>query len=82
MRHVDRFVWLRSGAKGWWEPSVRAGDEVPAGSRLGVVQDLYGDVVEEVVAPEAGAVLFVTTSPAVVVDGILLGLGAGLSPLS
>ena len=82
MRHVDRFVWLRSGAKGWWESSARAGDEVPAGSRLGVVQDLYGDVVEEIVAPEAGVVLFVTTSPAVSVDGILLGLGAGLSSLS
>jgi predicted deacylase len=82
MRHVDRFVWLRSGVEGWWEPSVRAGEEVAAGSRLGVVQDLYGDVVDEVVASEAGVVLFVTTSPAVTVDGILLGLGAGLSPLS
>jgi predicted deacylase len=81
MRHVDRFIWLRSGAKGWWEPSVRAGDEVPAGSRLGVVRDLYGDVVEEVAAPEDGVLLFVTSSPAVAVDGILLGLGAGLSQL-
>ena len=81
MRHVDRFVWLRSKAKGWWESSVRAGDEVQAGGLLGVVQDSYGDVVDEVVAPEAGVVLFVTTSPAVAVDGILLGLGAGLRGL-
>jgi hypothetical protein len=32
-------------------------------------------------APEAGVPLFVTSSPAVSDDGILLGLGAGISEL-
>ena len=84
MRHVEP---VSSGsatpAEGWWEAEVRAGDEVPAAIPCSVsFSDLYGDVVDEVVAPEAGVVLFVTTSPAVTVDGILLGLGAGLSALS
>ena len=60
---------------------VRAGDEVRAGECLGVVRDLFGDVVEEIAAPEDGVVLFLTTSPAVQADGLLLGLGADIDAL-
>ena len=80
VRHVGRFVWLRSHGEGWWEAAVAAGDEVRAGSPLGVVRNPYGDTVEEIVAPEEGVVLFLTTSPAVAADGLLLGLGADLEP--
>jgi predicted deacylase len=78
MRSVGRFVWLRSTEEGWWEPDVRAGDEVRAGSSLGTVRDLFGDVIERIPAPEDGVVLFLTTSPAVTAEGLLLGLGADL----
>ena len=78
---VDRFLWLRSAKAGWWEPAVQPGDLVASGGELGVVRNLYGDVVEEVVAPEDGVVLFLTSSPAVDFDGLLLGLGAGLQPI-
>jgi len=82
MRHVGRFVWLRSQTAGWWESSVRAGDELAVGSHLGVVRNLYGDVEEEICAPMDGVVLFLTTSPAVAADGLLLGLGADLEPIA
>ena len=81
MRSVGRFVWLRSTEEGWWQPDVRAGDEVRAGSSLGSVRDLFGDVIEPVPAPEDGVVLFLTTSPAVTADGLLLGLGADVALL-
>ena len=81
MRSVARFVWLRSGAAGWWDPAEAAGAEVGAGALLGTVSDLYGDTIEEVRAPESGVLLFVTTSPAVQAQGLLLGLGAGVEPL-
>ena len=81
MRSVGRFVWLRSTEGGWWQPDVRAGDEVRAGSSLGSVRNLFGDVIEPVPAPEDGVVLFLTTSPAVTADGLLLGLGADVAPL-
>jgi predicted deacylase len=80
MRTVERFVWLRSYRGGWWEPAVEAGDEVVAGSTVGVVRDLFGDVIEEVVSPDDGVVLFLTVSPAMPSEGLLLGLGAGLAP--
>ena len=81
MRSVGRFLWLRSTGEGWWEPDVRAGDEVRAGSSLGTVRNLFGDMTERIPAPEDGVVLFLTTSPAITAEGLLLGLGADLAPI-
>ncbi|HEY3685315.1 MAG TPA: succinylglutamate desuccinylase/aspartoacylase family protein [Streptosporangiaceae bacterium] len=66
--------WLRTPVDGWWEPAVATGERVAAGDRLGVVSGLLGGVAHEVVAPVAGVPLFLTSSPAVVEDGLLLGL--------
>ena len=82
MREVGAFDWLRCRGAGWWEAAVPVGAEVAEGDLLGRVEDLYGDVLEEVRAPREGVVLFLTTSAAVANDGLLLGLGAELSPVS
>jgi predicted deacylase len=56
---------------------VRAGDAVAAGQVLGSVSTLDGaDVLETILAPADGVVIFLTSSPAVADDGLLLGLGA------
>ena len=81
MRSASRFVWLRSRSEGWWEPALTAGTQVEPEALLGQVSDLYGDTIEDVRAPESGVLLFVTTSPAVGVEGLLLGLGAGVEPV-
>ena len=70
----SRWVWLRAEHAGWWSSNVHVGDSVTAGSLLGTVRSLDGDARDEVVAPEAGFPLFLTTSPAVADDGLLLGL--------
>ena len=82
MRTVGTFDWLRCREAGWWESAVGAGDEVVEGALLGRVKTLYGDVLEEIHAPRDGVVLFLTTSPAVGADGLLLGLGADLEPVA
>jgi predicted deacylase len=69
--------WLRTPVAGWWEPAVEVGTDVDEGRLLGTVSDLLGGVRHEVRAPEAGVPLFVTTSPAVLADGLLLGLARG-----
>jgi predicted deacylase len=79
MRTVGSFIWLRCKDAGWWESAVGAGDEVGEGALLGRVRNLFGDVLEEIHAPRDGVVLFLTTSPAVAADGLLLGLGADLA---
>jgi uncharacterized protein len=74
---LSRFLWLRCQQGGWWEPAVTAGDRVAAGQLLGTVTNLDGAVVHETVAaPADGVIIFLTSSPAVAGDGLLLGLGA------
>jgi len=74
---LGRFLWLRSVSEGWWEPSVRPGEQVAAGQVLGTVSSLDGaQVLQSVTAPAPGVPMFITSSPAVAADGLLLGLGA------
>jgi predicted deacylase len=75
--HLQRFIWLRCAHAGWWEPAVRPGERVAAGQLLGMITTLDGtEVLQEITAPVAGVPMFVTSSPAVAADGLLLGLGA------
>jgi len=55
---------------------------VSEGAPLGHVRDLWGDELETIRAPRDGVILFVTTSPAVSADGLLLGLGVDLAPVA
>jgi len=74
--YLNGFVWPRTPSAGWWQPAVRVGDPVSAGQVLGRVSTLDGGaVLETFTAPADGVVLFVTSSPAVAADGLLLGLG-------
>lgn len=81
IRLVGGSEWLRCRNAGWWEPAVAAGDVVEEGHLLGRVLTLYGDPAEEIYAPRDGVVLFMTSSPAVGDDGLLLGLGVDVAPL-
>lgn len=72
---VRRFSWLTSPADGMWYPSVKVGDSVEAGKDVGAIFDLFGDELAEIRAPHDGDVLFVTSSPAMKKDGILLAIG-------
>lgn len=74
---LGRFLWLRCQHAGWWEAAVAAGDRVAEGQVLGRVTNLDGSYVQEtIVAPADGVIIFLTSSPAVASDGLLLGLGA------
>jgi len=75
--YLGRFLWLRAADEGWWEPAVRPGQRVAAGEVLGTVSSLDGaQVLQSVTAPTPGVPMFITSSPAVAADGLLLGLGA------
>jgi predicted deacylase len=77
MRSVGRFVWLRCEDEGWWEPAVSPGEAVAEGQLLGTVSSLDGArLLQTITAPAAGVPMFITSSPAVAADGLLLGLGA------
>ncbi|HEY1320513.1 MAG TPA: succinylglutamate desuccinylase/aspartoacylase family protein [Streptosporangiaceae bacterium] len=75
--YLGRFLWLRCQQAGWWEPTVGPGDTVAEGAVIGTVSSLDGaDVQETVTAPADCVVIFLTSSPAVADDGLLIGLGA------
>jgi predicted deacylase len=73
-RRHEGWHWLRTDRAGWWQPAAETGQSVRPGDLLGTLSDVWGDVFAEVRAPEAGTLLFLTTSPAVSADGLLLGL--------
>ena len=76
--YLDSWVWPRTKAAGWWAPAVRVGETVTAGQLLGAVSTLDGGtVLQTLTAPKGGVVLFLTSSPAVAADGLLLGLATG-----
>jgi uncharacterized protein len=74
---LSRFLWLRCRDAGWWQPAVGAGETVRSGQVIGTVGTLDGaEVIEDIIAPADGVIIFLTSSPAVAADGLLLGLGA------
>ena len=74
---LNRFLWQRCASGGWWAPAVQAGEVVSEGQALGTVTSLDGSVLQETItAPADGVIIFLTSSPAVADDGLLLGLGA------
>lgn len=66
--------WMRTPVRGWWQPTVEVGQAVTVGQTLGLVLDPYGVELERITAGVDGWPLFITSSPAVLADGLLLGL--------
>ena len=74
---LTKFIWLRCDEAGWWQPTVRPGEQVAQGQLLGTVTSIDGaQELQSITAPVAGVPMFITSSPAVEADGLLLGLGA------
>lgn len=73
---INHFTWLYAPAEGMWYPSVEVGQHVHAQRNVGRIGDLFGNTVAEITAPHDGDVLFVTSSPAMKKDGLMLAIGA------
>lgn len=76
-REHEGWHWLRTPDAGWWQPAVPVGAFVEGGALLGTVTGVLGEPLQEIFAPEAGTLMFLTSSPAVQADGLLLGLAKG-----
>lgn len=72
--HSTGWDWLRSPVEGWWEPTLRLGARVDAGTVLGHVGDLFGKVLHEVRAPEVGIPLIQATNPSVGPETLLVAI--------
>ena len=72
---LTKFDWLYTKSTGVWYPKVAQGDAVREGEQIGTLGDLFGDTLEEIVSPVNGVVLFLTISPSVLENGLLMGIG-------
>src|SRR5580692_214295 len=70
----DGWIWMRTTDAGWWQPAVETGASVAEGDLLGTVSPIIGGTPTRITAPAPGVPLFITSSPAVSADGLLLGL--------
>lgn len=72
---LTSFEWLYCQNPGMFYPTVGTNDEVQIGQVVGTIGSLFGDTLEEITSPVAGRVLFLTSSPAVIKNGLLMGIG-------
>ncbi len=70
------WTWVRTPHEGWWTPAVAVGHFVEEGDVMGEVVSLDSSYRHDVRASRSGYILFMTSSPAVMVDGLLLGLAS------
>ncbi len=73
---LTKFEWVYTNSTGLWYPKVASGEAVRKGEQIGTVGDLFGETLEEIVSPVNGVVLFLTINPAVLENGLLMGIGA------
>jgi uncharacterized protein len=72
---LTSFEWLYSQNAGMFHTAVAVGDNVASGQVVGTVDSLFGERLEDVTSPVTGQVLFLTTSPSVTENGLLMGVG-------
>lgn len=72
---LNSFEWVYAVNAGMFYPTVGVGDVVEAGQEIGTVGSLFGDTLETVTAPVTGRILFLTINPAVLANGLLMGIG-------
>lgn len=76
MRILNQFIWLSSEATGYYYPQVKIGDKVKKGQQIAQIKSFEGNVLQEVIAPADGEVLFLVSSLAINQGDPLLSIGA------
>jgi predicted deacylase len=72
---LTKFEWLYTKSAGMWYPKIAPGDVVQESEQIGTVGDLFGEILEEIISPVNGVVLFLTINPSVLENGLLMGIG-------
>ncbi len=71
----DRYLWARCPVDGFLRTSVHSGEQVTRGQRIGVMHDVFGIVIGEIVAPDTGYVLWRMTHPVMRAGDSAFGIG-------
>jgi len=63
-----------SDRSGLWFPAAAVGTSVTKGTRLGRLEDPFGDIVQEILAPVAGVLIYGLSSLAAVEGDLLASI--------
>ena len=66
---------LYASHSGCWYPELHAGDSFRAGEHLGTIKDYFGDIIEEIFAPEDGIMIHQCASLNIVQNGPMISYG-------
>jgi predicted deacylase len=72
---IDQYLWIPAPADGIYRYAVEPGEKVAKGALLASIEDVFGDEIATVRAPEAGHVLWRITHPLATKDSFIVGLG-------
>ena len=74
-KQILREMSIASPATGCWYPELHAGDSFRQGDKLGTIKDYFGEVLQEINAPEDGIILYQTASLNIVEGGPMISYG-------
>jgi len=75
IQYYQGMSWVMSPAEGICYVQVKVGETIKKGQKVACVEDYFGELLAEVFAPCDGILVFLTTSPAMKNNGLIMGIG-------
>lgn len=72
---LREICYFNSPLTGLWTPACKIGEQVRKGQRLGVIEDFFGNILEEIEAKQDGVILYQVASLPVVKGEALISYG-------
>lgn len=74
-KYFDNQAYVRVPARGLFYSSVRSGDTISRNENIGYITDVFGNVLEQIISPADGVVLYKVGTPPVNVGETLFCIG-------
>lgn len=71
----QNFVWLYTPVKGIFFRDISIGDNIQKNQTVGHIEDYFGNTLTDIKAPVTGKILFLTSSPAMKENALIMGIG-------
>ena len=62
-QRLDRQVYIKAPVKGIFYSKLKAGSQVTNGEKIGYITDEFGVILEKIVSPKKGVILYMKGTP-------------------
>lgn len=73
---ATRYLWVRAAADGWCQYAVEPSDQVARGQLIATIRNYEGDIIQRIVSPDDGVILWRCTHAVVSAASDLFGIAA------